>query len=205
MWRRASRSCADSAATTLTFQDTSASTFNVDLLLDNVQILLQSRPVITGQPQNVTVAQNSPASFTVTATGSGLTYQWRLGGVPIGGATGATYAIASAQPSQAGNYDVVVTGGGSVTSAIATLTVHTTPVITGQPQNATVAQNSPASFTVTATGLGLTYQWRLGGRADRRARRGPRMRLRARSRARRGATTWWCRIWPGRSRARSRP
>ena len=154
---------ADSAATTLTFQDTSTTTFNVDLLLDNVQVLLPSGPVITGQPQNATVAQNSPASFTVTASGTGLTYQWRLGGVPIGGATGATYAIASAQPSQAGNYDVVVTGGGSVTSAIATLTVHTTPVITGQPQDATVAQNSPASFTVTATGLGLTYQWRLGG------------------------------------------
>ena len=67
--------------------------------------------MITGQPQSVTVAQNSPASFTVTATGVGLTYQWRFGGVPIGGATGATYAIASAQPSQAGEYDVVVSNG----------------------------------------------------------------------------------------------
>ena len=49
------------------------------------------------------------------------------GGVPIGGATGATYAIASAQPSQAGNYDVVVSNlAGPVTSAIATLTVQVT-------------------------------------------------------------------------------
>ena len=73
----------------------------------------------------MTVAQNSPASFTVTATGMGLTYQWRFGGAPIGGATGATYTIASAQPNQAGTYDVVVqNGGGSVTSATATLTVQ---------------------------------------------------------------------------------
>ena len=124
---------ANSATTTLTFRDTSTTTWNVDLMLDNVQILPQGAGH-HGAAADPTVAQNSPASFTVTATGAGLAYQWRFGGAPIGGATGSTYAIASAQPSQAGNYDVVVNLAGSVTSAIATLTVHTPPVITGQPQ-----------------------------------------------------------------------
>ena len=36
-----------------------------------------SAPVITGQPKDYTGAVNSTAKFTVTASGSGLTYQWQ--------------------------------------------------------------------------------------------------------------------------------
>jgi hypothetical protein len=119
---------ADGPQATLSFQDMSATTLNVDLLLDNVRLSSSSGPVITAQPQNLTVTVGSPASFSVTATGAApITYQWRFGGSPIGGATNSTYTIASAQASNAGNYDVVVSNpGGPTTSAIATLTVNTT-------------------------------------------------------------------------------
>jgi hypothetical protein len=65
-------------------------------------------------------------SFTldVLAGGTNLTYQWRLHGTNIGGATAVSYAVAAAQTNQSGPYTVVVSGDrGSVTSAVSTVTV----------------------------------------------------------------------------------
>ena len=125
---------ADRGTTTLTFKDLSPATANLDLLLDNVRVTLQGAvaPVITGQPQSVTVAAGGSASFSVTASGNApLSYQWRFNGTPISGATGSTYSIASVQASHGGNYDVVLSnGGGSVTSATALLTVATGSILT---------------------------------------------------------------------------
>jgi hypothetical protein len=121
-------------------------------------------PPITSQPASVTVCPGNGASFSVTATGSGLTYQWRKGGTNIAGATGSTYAIASVTAADAGNYDVVVTGScGSTTSAAAALTVSAAPAITAQPSSQSACVGGSVTFSVTATGDGLTYQWRKAG------------------------------------------
>ncbi|HVT71911.1 MAG TPA: immunoglobulin domain-containing protein, partial [Lacunisphaera sp.] len=87
-------------------------------------------PTITSQPVDETVTAGQSASFSVAATGSSLTYQWRKAGSGlsdggrIGGATTATLTIQGTQPTDAGSYDVVVSNGsGSVTSNTATLTV----------------------------------------------------------------------------------
>ncbi len=67
----------------------------------------ETLPVITTQPQSITVAQNAAASFSVVATGSGtLTYQWQKDGVDIPGATSATLSLASAKPWHIGDYTV---------------------------------------------------------------------------------------------------
>jgi hypothetical protein len=73
----------------------------------------------------VTVAAGSPASFSVTATGTGpLSYQWRFNGTPIAGATASTYTIATTSAGDVGNYDVVVSNAaGPTQSAVATLTL----------------------------------------------------------------------------------
>ena len=86
-------------------------------------------PSITVQPQSQTVAAGTNVVFTVTATGVGtLSYQWQFNGVGISGATGTTLALSSVQPANAGSYAVVVTNSlGSVTSAVAVLTVAGTP------------------------------------------------------------------------------
>jgi hypothetical protein len=48
-------------------------------------------PQITQQPANTNVFEPNPATFTVAATSSAaLTYQWRRGGVDIGGANGSS-------------------------------------------------------------------------------------------------------------------
>jgi hypothetical protein len=75
-------------------------------------------PAIMVQPAGATQTVGQGVNFSVTATGEGLTYQWRKNGAEVPGATGASYTITSVQASDAGSYDVVVTGTcGSVTSA----------------------------------------------------------------------------------------
>lgn len=93
--------------------------------------LSMGAPTIVTQPRSLTVAAGGSASFAVVADGAGtLAYQWQKDGTAITGATTPTYLISSANSISAGNYSVVVSNaGGSVTSAVATLTVNasTTP------------------------------------------------------------------------------
>lgn len=82
-------------------------------------------PAITAQPAAQSVTAGGTATFTVTATGADLAYQWRRDGKDIAGATSATYTLANVQSADSGaSFTVVVkNGGGSVTSAAAVLTV----------------------------------------------------------------------------------
>lgn len=102
-------------------------------------------PIITTQPQSISVSEGNPASFTVTASGSQpLSYQWRKNTVNIGGATSSTYTIPAVSPGDAGNYSVVVTNSaGSATSNDAVLTV--TPA------------NQLPTATINTPGAGATY------------------------------------------------
>lgn len=87
---------------------------------------LATAPVITAQPQNVTVTAGASATFTVTAAGTApLSYQWRKDGAAIAGATGSTLTLSNVQSSNVGSYTVVVTNSaGSITSAAATLAIQ---------------------------------------------------------------------------------
>ncbi len=124
-------------------------------------------PAITAQPQNQIVPPGSNATFSVTATGAApLSYQWRFNSTNISGATTNPLMLTSVQFTNAGNYSVLVTNiAGSVTSAVAVLTVSNQPPgITTQPQNQNVFVGQDANFSVTATGaLPLSYQWRFSG------------------------------------------
>lgn len=126
-------------------------------------------PSITSQPtgQTVTVGQN--ATFSVTATGSGvLGYQWKKNGASISGATSSSLTVSSVSSTDAANYSVTVSNSaGSITSNDATLTVNTAavaPNITTQPVSKSVTSGQSATFSVVASGTGpLNYQWRKSG------------------------------------------
>jgi hypothetical protein len=98
-------------------------------------------PAITQQPNHVTVAPGGTATFTVgVANGTGISYQWLLGGTNIAdggnvsGATTSTLTIKNASASDIGRYRVRVTNaGGSVVSNEAALALNAIsfyPVIT---------------------------------------------------------------------------
>jgi hypothetical protein len=122
-------------------------------------------PVITAQPANVTAIVGGTASFSVTAIGKDLSYQWRRDGTPISGATMRTLTLTGVQSSDLVAYSVVVTNpGGTVTSSPATLTLTVPPVITAQPQGASVMEGSAVTLQATATGTpNPTFVWRKDG------------------------------------------
>jgi hypothetical protein len=82
-------------------------------------------PTISVQPANQTVAVGQSAVFTVTATGSALTYQWQENGSAIAGATASSYTTAPATAADSGSTFLVIVANsaGTVTSKSAVLTV----------------------------------------------------------------------------------
>jgi hypothetical protein len=121
---------------------------------------------INRQPRSVAAFAGQPATFEVSANGSGpLLYQWYFGSRRVTGATNASLTVPNVTSANAGGYSVVVADyRDALFSETATLTVLTGPQITQQPQNQSVATNGTAEFSVQALGGGsLTYQWRKDG------------------------------------------
>ena len=81
-------------------------------------------PTIVNHPISQAIMETSPVTFTVSASGTELTYQWQFNNLNINGATGASYTIPNVTTANAGSYKVIVTNtAGNVTSNSATLTV----------------------------------------------------------------------------------
>lgn len=123
----------------------------------------ENPPVITNQPQNVTVNDGSNASFSVVATNA-TGYQWYGNGELIPGATNSVYSFtATLTLSGSSIYCIVYNATDTVWSDTATLTVNALPKtpanITVEPVSDTVTAGQAATFFVTASGSGLTYQW----------------------------------------------
>lgn len=121
-------------------------------------LLKDGAPRLTVQPWGVTVPTGGSPKFKAKAIGKGsVDYQWNFNGKPIPGATQDTYAIAEAQPEDAGVYTVTVTNTfGEAVSRPAELKIADGPapdvlnVSAGQPlvfTNTPAISNSGANFT----------------------------------------------------------
>lgn len=122
-------------------------------------------PTITSQPTARTVTAGTGTTFSVTATGGALSYQWYFNGNAIAGATASDYTITSAQTANAGSYHVVVSNFyGSVTSNTVQLTVNPAPVVTPPPTGGGGGGGGggapSAWFLVALAALGLARRWR---------------------------------------------
>jgi len=115
-----------------------------------VPIAPTGKPVIITQPVSQT---NLPAGTNVflgvaVIGAQPLSYQWSFNGASLPGATGALLNFTSVQPTNSGDYAVMVSNGfGSVTSLLAVLDINGAPVITSQPANVTVTAGATAAFT----------------------------------------------------------
>src|SRR5581483_7278274 len=114
-----------------------------------------------------TLCPSNGVTFSVAATGTGLTYQWRKDGTNLFGATDTNFSIGSVTAADAGSYDVVVTAAcGSQTDTPAVLVVNSPVAVSGGgSQNLTKCPGDTATFTVSASGTGLKYQWQHNGAA----------------------------------------
>ncbi len=122
--------------------------------------------VVASAPVSLTNCPGTTASFSVSATGTGLSYQWIKDGTALVGRTGSTLVLNSVTSANAGTYAVVVSGtcGNSVTN-FATLAVNQNVVVASAPVSLTNCPGTTASFNVSATGTGLSYQWSKNGAA----------------------------------------
>lgn len=124
-------------------------------------------PTIAGQPQAQTVWSPQTATFSVQASGSGtLAYQWRKNGVNLPDGTLSTYTTGPTSANDHGAVFMVVvsSGGHSVNSADAVLSVNERPSIQQQPRDIVVVEGATATFLVQAQGTPvLHYQWKRNG------------------------------------------
>ncbi|MBR2549701.1 MAG: leucine-rich repeat protein [Clostridiales bacterium] len=128
-----------------------------------------SAVTITKQPANVTGAVGDTATFSVTAQGTGLQYQWQMytnGAWKNSGATGAKTSKITFKIAQSHNgvkYRCIITNskGQKFYSNTATVKVVPSLSITKQPASVTCSAGTTVAFSVTATGEGLTYQWQM--------------------------------------------
>ena len=125
-------------------------------------------PSITAQPGNATVKAGETATFTIAASGTGLTYQWKIdrndgnGWVNIDGATAASYTTSTVDISCNGfKYQCVVSnsaGTDTSNTAVLTVTENTTPapgsvdyeILDGA--NTSWEQNSDGSLSIRGSG-----------------------------------------------------
>jgi len=113
----------------------------------------------------------------VTASGSGLSYQWQANhqggnpsawanisnGFPYSGVTNSTLTLSSPHGGFNGyHYRVIVTGTcGTRTSNAATLTINNAPTISSHGSDRFVCAGTPTTFTASASGSSISYQWRV--------------------------------------------
>lgn len=122
---------------------------------------------INTQPANTSACSGGNATFTVAATGTGITYQWKKNGTTLSndghfsGVTTNTLTITNVTGTDADSYTCEVTGSGNtVISNPATLSITLAPTITSDPVSITRCVGQTAVFNVTATGTNPTYQWK---------------------------------------------
>src|SRR5439155_20768050 len=121
---------------------------------------------VSSAPASLTNCAGTIASFSVSANGTSLSYQWYKAGNAMTGQTTSSLTLNNVSASDANIYNVIVSGvcGNPVTNS-ASLTVNENLAVSSAPVSVTNCPGTSASFSVSATGTGLGFQWYNGGNA----------------------------------------
>ncbi len=129
---------------------------------------------IEEQPKDQSTQVGGSVTFAVKVKGSGnITYQWKMCGGDIPGATSSSFTYTNAKLEDNGNRFNVEVSNGTETlySAYAVINVNgdpntTAPVITTQPQSQTITLGQSVTFSASASGTPTpTFQWHRDGNA----------------------------------------
>ncbi|MCB9184764.1 MAG: T9SS type A sorting domain-containing protein [Flavobacteriales bacterium] len=155
-WRRNGTTL--SGATSSSYSATTTGSYTVTVTRSGCSTTSSATSVSVSSVPTASISASGSTTFCTgggvqlnATTGAGLTYQWRLNGSSISGATSSSYMATGA-----GAYSVVIANGAcSTTSASTTVTVLPTPNVSCS------ANNSNGTVSVTATGgqAPYTYAW----------------------------------------------
>ncbi|HTB79360.1 MAG TPA: hypothetical protein VK717_00585 [Opitutaceae bacterium] len=110
---------------------------------------------ITGPSSAVTGATAFTLTAVVPASFIPSTYQWRLNNLPISGATGSTYAVSSAQSTDAGIYTVAI----DLVSSDQVVSKPFTVTITAPPSSSGSGSGSSDNFKANHSDGGAPSEW----------------------------------------------
>jgi len=132
---------------------------NVPQVITNLTV-----PVSATGPVSQTVCPGDTAVFSTVASGTPpYSYAWLKGGSVMSGQTNSSLTLVNVSAGDVATYSVVVGGAmGTVTNS-AMLTVNDPVIVTGAPVDQTRVAGCNATFSVTATGTGLSSQWLFNG------------------------------------------
>jgi hypothetical protein len=169
-WQREGTNIPGATASSLLFnnvQPSSAGTYRVIVtnLLGSVvssnAILtpVGASPIVVFAPLDFVTICGENASFSVRADGTPpFSYQWQFNGTPIAGATRTSLQMTNVNSSQAGGYAAVITNNyGSITSAVANLTVLVVPPYIVSPLSVPGKQGTPFSYTISALHTPMSF------------------------------------------------
>ena len=139
-----------------------------------IHVKINSSAGIRHQPHNDTICSGTDATFSTTAFGQDVKYQWQENNgsgfadvFNVGKYTGtntASLKIYGAGISMNGyTYRCTISGGcaSSVTSEPATLYVNELPAITSQSASKTICTGASTDLSVTVRGSNMKYQWQI--------------------------------------------
>ncbi|MGZ2370276.1 immunoglobulin domain-containing protein [Ancylomarina sp. YFZ004] len=139
---------------------TSASGCNADFIEFTVNV---RKHATVNNPTDVSMCQDTGnALFNVAAIGNGtVVYKWYENDVLIPAAVTSSLSVASLLTANGNSYHCVVNGDycDEAVSEKAVLIVAENVTITNHPDTISIDENGSATFTVDATGTGLSYQW----------------------------------------------